>query len=57
MLVIIAGTYVAYRIERPQKLRKYRFKMGLCVCCGYNLRGNASRVCPECGTPRVRMPP
>jgi len=22
-----------------------------CQCCGYNLRGNVSGVCPECGTP------
>jgi hypothetical protein len=24
---------------------------GLCASCGYNLTGNASGVCPECGTP------
>jgi hypothetical protein len=23
---------------------------GHCACCGYNLKGNASGVCPECGT-------
>ena len=23
---------------------------GLCACCSYNLRGNISGVCPECGT-------
>jgi hypothetical protein len=24
---------------------------GLCRCCGYNLTGNTSGVCPECGSP------
>jgi hypothetical protein len=24
--------------------------MGRCAACGYNLTGNASGVCPECGT-------
>jgi len=24
---------------------------GHCRTCGYNLRGNVSGVCPECGTP------
>jgi hypothetical protein len=31
-------------------LRKRRcVKQGLCVKCGYNLTGNVSGVCPECG--------
>ena len=24
-------------------------KKGLCLKCGYNLTGNVSGVCPECG--------
>jgi hypothetical protein len=31
-----------YRRQRPS---------GHCRECGYNLTGNVSRVCPECGTP------
>ncbi len=35
----------------------YRRHHGLCVACGYNLTGNVSGVCPECGAavedPRV----
>ncbi len=32
-------------------LRRYRRrKRGLCLKCGYNLTGNTSGVCPECGT-------
>jgi hypothetical protein len=29
--------------------RRRRRKLGLCVRCGYNLTGNVSGVCPECG--------
>ena len=32
--------------------RKRRIKRGLCVKCGYDLRGSsAASACPECGTP------
>ncbi len=27
------------------------YPKGYCRKCGYNLRGNTSGVCPECGTP------
>jgi hypothetical protein len=30
--------------ERDERIRR-----GLCLGCGYNLRGNTSEVCPECG--------
>ena len=31
-------------------LRRYRrHRKGLCVKCGYNLTGNTSGICPECG--------
>ena len=34
--------------------RRKRRAAGLqCLSCGYNLAGNASGVCPECGTPRT----
>ena len=28
-----------------------RERRGLCRHCGYNLTGNVSGICPECGTP------
>src|SRR5437868_2850446 len=31
--------------------RRTRRKAGGCPRCGYNLTGNTSGVCPECGTP------
>jgi hypothetical protein len=35
-----------------------RLRRGLCVNCGYDLTGNLSGTCPECGTavPRKREP-
>ena len=31
--------------------RRRRHRKGLCPACGYDLTGNESRVCPECGKP------
>ncbi len=31
--------------------RRHRNKAGLCRRCDYNLTGNTSGICPECGTP------
>ncbi|MCH7813010.1 MAG: hypothetical protein IID40_03220 [Planctomycetes bacterium] len=33
----------------PFALRRNRRKRGLCLKCGYDLTGNTSGVCPECG--------
>ena len=30
--------------------RRRRIKRGLCPACAYDLRGNDSKTCPECGT-------
>ena len=38
----VAGAYSSWRRRRP--------RTGHCVTCGYNLKGNVSGVCPECGT-------
>jgi hypothetical protein len=39
--------------------RRYfrRARPGHCRQCGYNLTGNVSGVCPECGTPRIPAAP
>lgn len=37
----------------PRRIRAWRtgrrFRHGLCMTCGYDLTGNTSGVCPECG--------
>jgi hypothetical protein len=36
---------------RARLVRSHRTRRGLCLGCGYDLTGNASGTCPECGTP------
>jgi hypothetical protein len=45
--LIAAGDWVA--VERPRGVLRRRRRLGLCARCGYDLHGNVSRVCPECG--------
>ena len=49
---IIAGIFVlpivAYPRLKRKKIRRFRVSQGLCVNCGYDLRGSSER-CPECG--------
>ena len=41
----------------PFQLRRYvRVKRGLCIKCGYDLRGDFSAGCPECGWRREDVP-
>ena len=52
MSAIIAGIFVLPAIAYPRlkrmKTRRVRVAQGLCVKCGYDLRGSSER-CPECG--------
>ena len=45
LMMVIAFARGRYR----RFLRHRREKSGLCISCGYNLEGNVSGVCPECG--------
>jgi hypothetical protein len=42
------GLMLWYR--SPELRRRERRAKGLCLRCGYDLHGNVSGVCPECGT-------
>jgi uncharacterized paraquat-inducible protein A len=42
---LVALGYVDFRKQR----KVARAKRGLCVHCGYNLAGNVTGRCPECG--------
>jgi hypothetical protein len=37
--------------------RRSRGRRGLCVVCGYDLRGSAEKGCPECGDEGRRTRP
>jgi hypothetical protein len=50
LLILLFGFYPAFAfIRSPYCRRHLRRKKGLCLKCGYNLTGNVSGVCPECG--------
>ena len=44
-----AAVAPANRLRRALRSRRRRAP-GLCAVCGYNLTGNVSGVCPECGS-------
>ena len=44
------GGIAGFRIARHYIDRSARAAAGLCVECSYDLTGNISGVCPECGT-------
>jgi hypothetical protein len=46
-LVLLTAPLPTVRLWR--RLRRRRFAPGHCRGCGYDLRGNESGVCPECG--------
>lgn len=53
----IALLLAAYPIRswyREQSVRKLRNANGRCMKCAYDLFGNVSGICPECGSPIPR---
>jgi hypothetical protein len=47
---LIAGVSLFIRWRR-RVAAKSRSDRGLCPVCSYDLTGNTSGICPECGTP------
>ena len=47
---VLCGLYPSFVFVRGPLRRWWRRRKGLCIKCGYNLTGNESGVCPECGT-------
>ena len=47
--LVFGGLGITFLLLIPH-YRRYRCKkLGICVCCGYDLRGS-STYCPECGS-------
>jgi len=49
---LFLGSHSLVRIWSRLRYAGLRDKLGICLHCGYDLTGNVSGVCPECGTPR-----
>ena len=52
MLSLLLAVYPAIAFIRGPLRRHGRRQKGLCLNCGYDLTGNVSGACPECGTER-----
>ncbi len=51
LAVLVAYPTLTFIRGPMRRWRRWRRKeRGLCLTCGYNLQGNVSGVCPECGT-------
>ncbi len=61
LAIVPAAAGGAWVASRPRRRRHARRAAGLCASCGYNLTGNVSGRCPECGaattTRRDEVPP
>ena len=53
LLTLLAILTFKSTVERRRRMR--RLQEGLCINCGYDLTGNVSGVCPECGA-EVKQP-
>jgi hypothetical protein len=51
-LMCLFSAYPLCALIRGPLRRRRRRKRGLCVGCGYDLTGNVSGICPECGAGR-----
>ena len=47
--VALLAAYPIYAMVREDRTRRERKRRGFCVHCDYDLTGNESGVCPECG--------
>ena len=55
-LIALASCGTVWWVWRPRLNATANMPHGSCGSCGYDLRGNVSGRCPECGTPCERDP-
>ena len=51
-LIPLFGILPTIRLLNRHKEPRRRARLGLCIACGYDLRGSETGACPECGTVR-----
>ena len=51
LVLLLLALYPTITFVRGPLRRYRRREKGCCLKCGYNLTGNVSGVCPECGEP------
>jgi hypothetical protein len=56
VVTLMFAAYPTIAFIRGPLRRWRRSRGGLCLKCGYDLTGNVSGVCPECGT-KIEQPP
>jgi hypothetical protein len=49
--VVVLGVCPVICLISARRRHARQRREGLCLSCGYNLTGNVSGICPECGTP------
>lgn len=54
ILAIVLGFFPTWAILTPRLRHRSRRRRGLCLACGYDLAGNPSGICPECGAEACR---
>lgn len=47
--IAILAAYPTFAFIHGSVRRRLRLRRGLCIKCGYDLTGNVSGACPECG--------
>lgn len=56
LMTLLLAAFPTWEIVRSLQ-RRCRNQAGCCINCGYNLKGNTSGICPECGAPVVPEAP
>jgi len=56
VIISLPAIYILQRILRKLTIPCVVRRPGYCQPCGYDLQGNVSGVCPDCGAPVVREP-
>lgn len=55
-VVLFLGSHRLVRVWSRLRYAGIRDKLGVCPYCDYDLTGNTSGVCPECGAPTPQAP-